>query len=125
MASMLRTITRSRNHRKTAVAYARFSSNNQREESIDAQLRAIREYCKRENIELIEVFTDEAISGKTDDRADFQRMIQLLLKGHLQVDFVLVHKFNRFTRSKYDSALYKKKLKDVGIKVVSAVFFAA
>jgi site-specific DNA recombinase len=46
-------------------------------------------------------------------------MISQLLKGHLQADFVLVHKFNRFARNKYDSALYKKKLKDIDIKVVS------
>ena len=105
--------------KKTAVAYARFSSNNQREESIDAQMRAIREFCAKEKIELIAEFKDEAISGKTDDRADFQNMISQLLKGNLSVDFVLVHKFNRFARNKYDSALYKKKLKDAGIKVVS------
>lgn len=119
MASMIRTIERKKKHRKTAVAYGRFSSNNQREESIDAQMRAIREYCERENIELIAEFKDEAITGKTDDRADFQNMISQLLKGHLQADFVLVHKFNRFARNKYDSALYKKKLKDAGIKVIS------
>ena len=118
MASMSRTIARNKK-RKVAVAYARFSSNNQREESIDAQLRAIREYCEKENIELIEIFTDEAISGKTDDRENFQNMVNQLLKGHLNVDYVLVHKFNRFARNKYDSALYKKKLKDIGIKVVS------
>lgn len=119
MASMSRTIERNKKRRKVAVAYARFSSNNQREESIDAQLRAIREYCEKENIELIAEFTDEAVSGKTDDREDFQNMINQLLKEHLQVDYVLVHKFNRFARSKFDSALYKKKLKDVGIRVVS------
>lgn len=119
MASMIRTIERSNNRRKTAVAYGRFSSNNQREESIDAQFRAIREYCKKENIELIAEFKDEAISGKTDDREDFQNMISQLLKGNLNVDYVLVHKFNRFARNKYDSALYKKKLKDAGIKVIS------
>lgn len=119
MASQLRTIERNKKYRKTAVAYGRFSSNNQREESIDAQFRAIREYCEKENIELIAEFKDEAQTGKTDDRADFQRMVNQLLKGHLQPDFVLVHKFNRFARNKYDSALYKKKLKDVGIKVIS------
>ena len=118
MASMTRTIVRE-NRRKVAVAYARFSSNNQREESIDAQLRAIREYCEKENIELIAEFTDEAVSGKTDDREDFQNMINKLLKGHLQADYVLVHKFNRFARNKFDSALYKKKLRDVDVKVVS------
>lgn len=119
MASMSRTVERSKQRRKVAVAYGRYSSNNQREESIDAQLRAIREYCEKENIELIEVFTDEAITGKTDDREDFQNMINQLLKGHLQVDYVLVHKFNRFARNKFDSALYKKKLRDIGVKVVS------
>ena len=75
MASMLRTIERKKKVRKVAVAYARYSSSNQREESIDAQLRAIREYCERENIQLIAEFTDEAVSGKTDDREDFQNMI--------------------------------------------------
>lgn len=119
MASMTRTIERHKKHRRTGVAYARYSSTNQREESIDAQLRAIREYCKKENIELIAEFKDEAISGKSDNREDFQKMINQLLKGHLQADFVLVHKFNRFARNKYDSALYKKKLKDVDIKVIS------
>ena len=105
--------------KKTAVAYARFSSNNQREESIDAQLRAIKEYCAKEKIDLIAEFKDEAISGKTDNREDFQNMIRQLLKGSLSVDYVLVHKFNRFARNKYDSALYKKKLKDIDIKVIS------
>lgn len=118
MASMTRTIIRD-NRRKVAVAYARFSSNNQREESIDAQLRAIREYCEKENIELVAEFTDEAQSGKTDDREDFQNMINKLLKGHIQADYVLVHKFNRFARNKFDSALYKKKLRDIDVKVVS------
>ena len=119
MASVLRSIERDINRRKVAVAYARFSSNNQREESIDAQLRAIREYCEKEDIKLIAEFTDEAVSGKTDDREDFQNMINQLLKGHLQVDYVLVHKFNRLSRDKYNSAFYKKKLKDIGVKVIS------
>lgn len=119
MASMSRTIGRDIKRRKFAIAYARFSSNNQREESIDAQLRAIREYCEKENIELIAEFVDEAVTGKTDDRESFQNMINQLLKGHLQVDYVLVHKFNRFARNKFDSALYKKKLKDIGVRVVS------
>lgn len=119
MASISRSIKRSVERRKIAVAYARFSSNNQREESIDAQLRAIREYCEKENIELIAEFTDEAVSGKTDDREDFQNMINQILKGYLQVDYVLVHKFNRLSRDKYNSAFYKKKLKDIGVKVVS------
>ena len=119
MSSVIRTIERDKKRRKTAVAYGRYSSNNQREESIDAQLRAIHEYCEKENIELVAEFTDEAMTGKNDDREDFQNMINKLLKGHIQVDYVLVHKFNRFARNKFDSTLYKKKLRDIGVKVVS------
>ena len=50
---------------KTAYAYARFSSDNQREESIDAQLRAIREYCEKEGIKVLRTFKDEAFSART------------------------------------------------------------
>jgi site-specific DNA recombinase len=105
--------------KKRAIAYARYSSTNQREESIDAQLRAIHEYCEREGIELVAEYYDEAQTGKNDDREQFQAMISQLLKGHVEVDFILVHKFNRFARNKYDSALHKKKLKDIGVKVIS------
>ena len=54
-------------HMKTAYVYARFSSDNQREESIDAQLRAISEYCKKEQISILKVFKDEAFSHNQSD----------------------------------------------------------
>jgi len=43
-----------------AAAYARYSSDNQREESIEAQLRAIKEYCEKNNVQLVKIYTDEA-----------------------------------------------------------------
>ena len=119
MASMRRTIKRNGDSIKRAVAYGRFSSNNQRDESIDAQLRAIREYCERENIQLVDIYKDEAQSATTDMRDDFKNMIDDIFAGKLDIDTVLVHKFNRFARNKYDSAIYKKRLRDIGIKVVS------
>lgn len=119
MASVSRTISRNGKAFLTAVAYGRFSSNNQREESIDAQFRAIDEYALKNNVNIIEYYSDEALSGKTDERGQFQQMINDIMKGYIKVDVVLVHKFNRFARNKYDSALYKKKLKDIGVKVIS------
>ena len=120
MASQRRKIQRNGTQIKRAVAYGRFSSSNQRDESIDAQLRAIGDYCEREGIQLVEVYTDEAQSATTDNRDDFMVMIDALLKGKItDIDAVLVHKFNRFARNKYDSALYKKRLRDMGIKVIS------
>ena len=105
--------------KKRGVGYGRYSSNNQREESIDAQLRAIREYCEKEDIELVAEYYDEAQTGTNDGRDDFQEMVNAILKGYIEVDFVLVHKFNRFARNKYDSALYKKRLREIGVRVIS------
>ena len=85
-----------------AAAYARYSSDNQREESIDAQLRAIREYCDRNGIRLVKIYTDEARSATTDDRPGFLQMIQDSALGLF--DAVIVHKLDRFSRDRYDSA---------------------
>ena len=104
---------------KYAIAYARYSSDRQREESIDAQIRAIKDYCEKENIKLVAIFTDEAQSGKSSERDNFQEMITGIIKDRYNIDYVLVHKFNRFARNQYDSAIYKKKLKEKGVKVVS------
>ncbi len=104
---------------KKAVAYARFSTDMQREESIDAQFRAIEDYCNRNDILLIQKYKDEGISGTSDDRPDFQEMIKASEDGLF--DYVVVHKLDRFTRSKYDSAIYKRRLKENGVRVLSVL----
>ncbi|MGL4670964.1 recombinase family protein [Cetobacterium sp.] len=102
---------------KKAALYLRFSSDNQRDESIDGQLRACEEYCKRFGYNIAYIFTDRAKSATTDKRPEFQRMIKESEKGLF--DYVLVHKLDRFARNKYDSALYKNKLKNNGVRVIS------
>lgn len=104
---------------KKAIAYARFSSDMQREESIDAQLRAIKEYCNKNKILLIEKFYDEGISGTTDERPQFQAMIKYTENN--DIDYVIVHKLDRFSRSKYDSVIYKQKLRNNGTSVISVL----
>lgn len=102
-----------------AVAYARYSSDNQREESIDAQVRAIKEFCKKEKIDLIKIYKDEAKTATTDDREDFLNMISD--SSYKNFDAVIVHKLDRFARNRYDSAFYKKKLKENGVRVISVL----
>lgn len=102
-----------------AAAYCRFSSDNQREESIDAQLRAIREYCDKNDYSLVKVYADEAASATTDSRKEFLRMMED--SGGSKFDVIIVHKLDRFSRNKYDSAIYKKKLKDHNIKLISVL----
>lgn len=102
---------------QTAVAYARFSSDNQRQESITAQLRAIRDYAKKNSISVVQEFTDEAVSGTSDDRPAFLAMIDALKNG-LRVDLVLVHKLDRFARNRYDAAVYRREIKLAGARLV-------
>ena len=102
-----------------AVAYARFSSDLQREESIEAQLRAIRNYCDEHGYILLATYADRGISGTTDNRPEFQRMIADAVKKEFEV--VLIHKYDRFARNRYDSAYYKHVLKQNGVRVVSVL----
>ena len=104
---------------KRAIAYARFSSDLQREESIDAQLRAIRKYCDENNFVLLATYADKGISGTSDNRPEFQRMISTATKG--DVDAVIVHKLDRFARNRYDSAFYKNILKKNNVKLISVL----
>ena len=104
-----------------AAAYIRVSTEEQGEFSPDAQLKAIQNYCKN-NILVLDkehIYIDEGISGrKADKRPAFQNMIAHAKKK--EFDFILVHKFDRFARSREDSVVYKSLLKrDCNIKVVS------
>ena len=100
-----------------AVIYARYSSDTQREESIEGQIRECREYARHQGFKVIDTYIDRACSARTDDRPDFQRMIKDSSKRHFEI--VLVWKLDRFARNRYDSARYKQVLKKNGVKVVS------
>lgn len=102
-----------------AALYARFSSDNQRSESIDAQIRAMTTYCKQRNIVIVDTYIDEAKSATTDKRPSFQQMIADS-RSHA-FDIVLVHKLDRFARNRYDSAVYKRELKKNGVTVYSVL----
>ena len=101
-----------------AVIYARYSSDSQREESIEGQLRECREYAERNNMTIVGTYIDRALSAKTADRPEFQHMIKDSAKELFEI--VLVWKLDRFSRDRYDSAHYKHILKKNGIKVISA-----
>ena len=59
-----------------AVIYARYSSDNQREESVEGQIRECKEFAKHNGITIIGAYVDRALSAKTDNRPEFQRMIK-------------------------------------------------
>ena len=101
-----------------AVIYARYSSDNQREESIEGQIRECTAFAEKNDFQVLRHYIDRAYSAKTDHRPAFQEMIKDSAK-HL-FDVVIVWKLDRFSRNRYDSARYKNTLKHNGVKVISA-----
>lgn len=104
---------------KTAVIYARYSSERQTEQSIEGQLRVCHDYAERNDIIIVDTYIDRAMTGTNDNRTAFQKMLQDSNKRAW--DIVLVYKLDRFSRNKYEMAMHKKTLKDNGIRLVSAM----
>ncbi len=100
------------------VIYARFSSHSQTEQSIEGQLKVCYEYAEQNHYTVIGEYIDRAQSAKTDERPQFQKMIYDSEKHTFQG--VLVYQLDRFARNRYDSAIYKARLKKNGIRVLSA-----
>ena len=100
------------------VIYARYSSDNQREESIEGQLRECQAFAEKNDIKILNTYIDRAFSAKTDNRPEFQHMIADSQKKLF--DVVLVWKFDRFARNRLDSLLYKQLLRQNNIRLISA-----
>ena len=104
---------------KTAVIYARYSSNSQTEQSIEGQIRVCNEYAKANNIFIVDTYIDRAMTGKNNKRPDFQRMLQDSKKK--QWDYVLVYKLDRFSRNFFDTTICEHELNKNGVKLLSAM----
>lgn len=102
-----------------AVIYARYSpGSNQRDKSIEDQVRECTEYATTHGMTVVAVYADRRITGKTDERPEFQRMLKDSSRGKFQA--VIMYTLDRFARSRYHSALYKQQLKKNGVKVYYA-----
>ena len=101
------------------VIYARYSSHAQRDVSIEQQIRACEQFAKHNGIRIFHIYEDRALTGTNDKRPGFQQMIQDAKKGNWK--YVIVYTLDRFARDRYDSAVYKRKLKNDGVKVLSAM----
>lgn len=102
------------------VIYARYSSNRQDENTIEAQIRYCEEYCARNDYQVINTYIDRATSASHDieKRTNFLKMVKDSEKH--QFNGVVVFKLDRFARNRYDSATYKNRLKKNGVIVLSA-----
>ena len=103
---------------RQVILQAAEALDNQREESIEGQIRECTAYAEKNGITIVKHYIDRAISAKTDNRPEFQQMIKDSDKKLF--DIVLVWKLDRFARNRYDSARYKTQLKKNGVKLMSA-----
>ena len=103
---------------KNVVIYARYSSSNQTEASIEGQVKVCNEYARQNGFNVVEIYIDRAMTGTNDNRPDFKRMLEDSKKRKFQG--VLVYQLDRFARNRYDSANNKALLKKNGVKVYSA-----
>lgn len=103
---------------KQAVIYARYSSYGQTEQSIDGQVRVCEEYAKNNGYIVINKYIDRATTGTNTNRPAFLQMIQDARSQ--EFTHIICYKLDRFARNQYDSVIYKHRLKELGIRVVSA-----
>lgn len=114
-------LTKLRNNGITpkAVAYARYSSDNQNDASIDAQLRAIHDFAQKNSILIVAEYIDKAKSATNADREQFQQMIKDAKKEDF--NFVVVHKLDRFARNRKDSTFYQILLGKRKVALLSVI----
>lgn len=102
-----------------AVLYCRYSSTQQTENSIDGQLRECHRFADYHGYKIIGEYIDRAKSGTSvEQRDDFLRMISDAKKQ--QFAYIIVYRFDRFARNRYDSVVYKRQLAISGVRVISA-----
>lgn len=103
-----------------AVLYLRYSSDKQNEQSIEGQKRVCEAFCEKNGYSILSIYIDRAKSASkdTEKRIQFQQMIKDSAKKRFEA--VVVYKLDRFARDRYDSAIYKSRLKKNGVRVVSA-----
>ena len=104
-----------------AFIYCRFSSHKQQELSIEGQLDVCTEYAQKHNITVVGEYIDRARSARTENRADFRRLIRDASTG--VVDCILVWRYDRFFRDRAESALYRKQLEAAGVHLISVTEF--
>lgn len=105
---------------KNAVIYARYSSDKQSDDSIEAQVRACKDYAAVKGYNVIEVYADEAISGKgskTASRTQYQKMLRDCRKGTFET--ILIHKYDRIARNVGEHVNLTAKLQSFGIELIA------
>lgn len=113
---MPRITTAKKQNNGLAVIYARYSSHNQKDASIEQQIEACMKHATAAKLKVICTYADRAISGKTDKRPQFQQMIKDAELGKFK--YVLAWKSNRMGRNMLQAMINEERLREYGVKVL-------
>ena len=107
---------------KNAVIYPRYSSHGQNDMTIEGQIRICTEFAHSRGLNVIKIYPEKAKSASKDThkRKAFQQMLHDAESGAFQ--YIIVYKFDRFARNRFESMMIKHQLKEkCGVKVLSAL----
>ena len=99
----------------TAVVYARYSSHGQTEQSIEGQIAAAQKYAEQHGYTIIHIYADRAMTGRNDDREEFQKMLSDTATRQFGV--ILLWKIDRFGRNREEIAFNRYRCKKNGVRV--------
>lgn len=102
--------------KNVAAIYARYSSSAQNDASIEQQYAECEQYARDNDYKVISRYEDRAVSGRSDRRPGFQRMIRAAERGEFQI--LLTYKSNRIARNMLDALRYEDRLANAGVKVI-------
>lgn len=106
---------KSKNGSEIAVIYARYSSHKQGEQSIEGQITAARAYAEARGYTIIHEYVDRAMTGRNDNRDEFQQMLSDCTKKQFSV--IIVWKVDRFGRNREEITFNKYHCKKHGVRV--------
>ena len=108
-------MTGNKRSEESAVVYARYSSHNQQEQSIEGQLAAAKRYAESKGYTIVKEYCDRAKTGTNDNREEFQRMLSDCAKKQFSV--IIVWKVDRFGRNREEITFNKYRAKKHGVRV--------
>ena len=104
---------------KKGVVYARYTDKNNYEKGISKQVEICKKWAESNDVEVVDIYSDDALTSSNETRPDFLRMMSDAQSG--KFDFVIVSEMSRFSRDQDGCEKYKKQLKDNGVEVVSVI----
>ena len=101
---------------EAGVIYARYSSHNQKDISVEQQIEKCMELAREFGIHIIETYPDRAVSGRTDKRTSFQQMMKDAASGRFR--YVIAWKSNRIGRNMMEALINEARLQELGVRIL-------